>query len=67
LVAIPLLPLPTVIVEIFASNEDVNDPVMIAFPLTSNLAFGDILFIPTFPLSNILPVVKVVAALNFAT
>jgi hypothetical protein len=45
-----------------------NEPVIIVFPLTSNLAFGVVLDIPTFvALSNIEPVVSVVAPVNLAT
>ena len=51
LVAIPLLPRPTVIVDIFASSEPVMPPV------TETLV----------PSSTIKPVVNVVAPLNFAT
>ena len=64
----PPFPRPTVIVDILASSELVKLPVIITLPLTSNLAFGLFVPIPTLvPLSNIELVVNVVAALNFAT
>jgi hypothetical protein len=61
-------PLPTVIVDIFASSELVKLPVIITVPRTSSFAFGLFVPIPTLvPLSNNELVVNVVAALNFAT
>jgi len=45
-----------------------NDPVIIAFPFTSNVALAVDLFTPTpDPASNIELVVRVVALLNFET
>ena len=48
--------------------ETFNDPVIITFPFTSNVEFGDAFPMPTpVPLSNIEPVVSVVAPLNLVT
>lgn len=45
-----------------------SDPVIMTFPFTSSVEFADVLFTPTpVPLSNIEPVVSVVALLNLAT